>query len=278
MRARSRGDLIRLPPAVSDYTNVHVHVWQESSGRRALRDPEKRKRIVTVLAEAINRNPDSRWLVIHYKSASQFPPELLSHVVGDVGRVSFLTWGNHHGTNAHRDVPNVALVGQFTYPRSFRVAVALAAGLPESRAAEVDARFKDGELAHHTLQAALRGSARKVINGEASPMELFMVASPSASRVAALTRIFPGASVVDWDPLPKDLRGQPLAVAQYLDERFAAKAPRVRKSEARLAVGILRSSTFAGNILKNPAFIRFMEERGIKSEGQWFVISDAEDG
>jgi len=83
--------------------------------------------------------------------------------------------------------------------------------------------------------------------------------------------IFPGASVLHWDPWPRELRGQPRKVAEYLSERFAAGVTRVRKSEARLAVGIAHSSTFAGNILKNPAFIRWLGERGIASSGQYFM-------
>jgi hypothetical protein len=274
--SRWRGDLERLPPAVSNYGNVRVHVWQQASGRRVLRIPESRKRIVTALAEAINRDPESIWLVIHYKDATQFPAELSAHVAGEPTRVRFLTWGNHHGTNEFREISNVALVGQLIYPRSAYVALALAAGLPESHASDVDTAFRDAEWAHHTLQAALRGSARKVVNGKASPMELFMIASPSASRRDALKRIFPGASVVDWNPWPRALRGQPREVAEYLSERFAAGATRVRKSEARLAVGIAHSSTFAGNILKNPAFIRWLEKRGITSSGQHFSLADTD--
>ena len=56
---RWRGDLVRLPPAVSDYANVRVHVWQQASGRRKLRDPESRKRIVTALAEMRTPNGSS---------------------------------------------------------------------------------------------------------------------------------------------------------------------------------------------------------------------------
>lgn len=270
--SRWRGDLVRLPPAVSDYSNVHLHVWQKASGQRALRVHESRRRIITALAEAINRDRDSRWLVIHYKQAVQFPSELLAHVAGDPGRVQFLTWGNHHGTNDFRDVPNVALVGQLTYRTSAYVALAMAAGLPEARIADVGKDFKDREWAHHTLQAALRGSARKVIDGKASQMELYMVASPSASRMEALTRIFPGALVMDWDPWPRELRGQSLAVAEYLSERFAAGVERVRKNEARAVVGISHASTFAGNILKNPAFIRFLKARRFRSVGQYFIL------
>ena len=167
----------------------------------------------------------------------------------------------------------MALVGQFTYPRSVYVALALAAGLPEAHASDVDAAFRDAEWAHHTLQAAFRGSARKVVNGKASPMELFMVASPSSSRVEALKRIFPGASVVDWKPWPKDLTGQALALAEHLSEQFTAGARKVRKKDARSALGIAHSSNLSA-ILKNPALIRFMEERGIRSGGQYFVPSD----
>ena len=276
--SRYRGDLVRLPSAISDYANVHFHVWQQPSGRRKLRLPESRKRIVTGLAEAINLAPDSRWLVIHYKDAVQFPPELLAHVGGDADRVQFLTWGNHHGTNDYRDVANVALVGQLTYAKSAYVALALAAGLPESRASDVGRDFMDGEWAHHTLQAALRGAARKVVSGKASPMEVYMVASPSPSRTEDLKRIFPGAMVSEWDPWPKELRGQARAVAEYLSERFAAGVHRVRKREAREAVGIAHSSTFAGNILKNPAFIQFLDERGIGSVGQYFLAPDRGQG
>lgn len=272
--SRWRGDLERLPPAVSDYSNLNIHVWPQASGRRKLRDRESRTAIVTALAEAINREPESGWLVVHYKDATDLPPELLARVAGDPSRIRFLPWGNHHGTNEFRDIPNVALVGQFTYRRSGYVSVAFAAGLPESHANEIGSDFKDGEWAHHTLQAALRGSARKVINGKASRMDLFMVLTPSPTRVERLKRIFPGAVVSDWEPFPKGLTGQAKALADYLSDQFTRGVRKVRKKVAREEVGIRHSSNLRGNVLDQPAFIRFMEQWGIRSEGQHFVLSD----
>lgn len=268
-------NLERLPAGVSDYSNLRIHSWPQASGRRKLRDPKGRQPIVAALAEAINRDSATEWLVVAYKEATNFRSELLAHVAGDPSRVRFIHWGNHHGTNEFRDVPNVALVGQLAYRESGNVAVALGAGLPERQASDLGRDFKEAEWAHHTLQAALRGAARKVVDGKASPMELFMVLSPSPCRVSALKRIFPGAAVTEWEPWPKELTGQALQLAQHLSDQFTAGASKVRKKDAREAVGIRHSSNLSGNILKQPAFVRFMEERGIEDHGQWFVLVDA---
>lgn len=266
-------NLFRLPSVVTDYTNLDVQVWQRGSGKTALRTADSRNSILAAVADAINGKPDSEWLVIHYLWDERFQADLKARVSGNPERVRFTTWGRHHGTNEFRNIPNVALIGQLTYPRSAYVGLALASGLPEERYAEVGRDFQDGEFAHHILQAVCRSAVRNVVEGKASRASALLVTTPSRRLHELLGRIFPGAAISEWSPYPAGLRGQSKAAAEYLWGRISAGYQRVRKKYVRAAVGIKNSSTFAGNVMRNPAFRAFLNERGIVAVGQVFAVN-----
>jgi hypothetical protein len=267
---KQRGDLVRLPPAVSDYRNLEVNYWLRSSGKDAMKEASLRNDVLQALADAINEAAEASWLVVHYKWDEQFGADLRERVVLRPERVRCIHWGNHHGTNEFRDIPNVALVGQPTYRRSDYLARGLAVGLPFDAVAEAERDIRRGERAHHYLQAACRGALRNVVGGIAGKCRLLVIASPSAHLVTLLRNVFPGCHVREWWMKPV-LKGKVKVAAENLVERFSdPEVMRVRKSEIREAAGIERPSTFASYVMQNRAFRDVMHAHCIDERGQHF--------
>ena len=267
---RHGGNLVRLPEAVSDYRNLDVRLWQHKSGKLAMEDPVTRDEIIQGIADAINEDNGGDWLVIHYKQDENFLDDLKTRVANEPDRVRSLHWGNHHGTNSFRDVRNVVLVGLITYRRSGYLALGLASGVPMNQLSDTDAEMRDGERAHHYLQAACRGAVRKVAHGVAGDMRLFLVAARSLTIKDLLWRTFPGCSISDWNT-ENNLNGKVKLAADYLLERFSDPlVMRVRKREVREAAGIERTATFASHVMRNADFRSFLNGQWIDEVGQSF--------
>ena len=267
---RHGGNLVRLPEAVSDYRNLDVRLWQRPSGKQAMEDLGARDEVIQGIADAVNQDDDGDWLVVHYKQDEDLIADLKARVAHRPDRVQGLHWGNHHGSNDFRDVRNVVLVGQMTYRRSGYMALGLAAGVPADQLSETDAEIREGERAHHYLQAACRGAVRKVAHGVAGEMRLFMVAAPSLTIKRLLWRTFPGCLISDWKA-ETTLNGKVKLAADYLREQFSdASVMRVRKGDVRQAAGIERPATFASHVMRNPDFRSFLNGHWIDEHGQWF--------
>lgn len=267
---RHRGDLVRLPAAVSDYRNLDVRLWQRRSGKQAMEDLAARDEVIQSIVDEVNKDDEGEWLVIHYKQDEALITDLKARVANGPDRVRALHWGNHHGTNDFRHVRNVVLFGQITYRRSGYMALGLAAGVPAEQLSETDAAIREGELAHHYLQAACRGAVRKVANGIADDMRLFLIATPSLTIKNSLWRTFPGCSISDWNT-ENNLRGKVKLAADYLREQFSDPlVMRVRKREVREAIGIERTATFASHVMRNADFRYFLNGHWIDENGQSF--------
>jgi hypothetical protein len=260
---RHLGNLVRLPAAASDYRNLDVKLWQRPSGKQAMEDPRKRDEVLQGIADAINEDDDGDWLVIHYKQNEDLIENLKALVAHRPDRVRGLHWGNHHGTNEFSDVRNVVLIGLITYRRSGYMAIALASGVPANELSDADTEMREGERAHHYLQAACRGSVRRVSHGVAGHMRLFVIATPSQNPRDFFRRIFPGCSIADWNS-ETGLSGKVGLAAEYLRSRFSdPSVMRVRKGEVREAVGISATGSFTTQIMKHPGFLEFLHNERI---------------
>ncbi len=108
-----------------------LHCWIRGGGKSSFR--RKGDEPVAGIISTINMKPDQECLVVCHKadgigfdveekvrSLLTFKHECMVH---------FLTWGNHHGTNAYAHVPNVILAGTLFYRVShYEALTRLAAG------------------------------------------------------------------------------------------------------------------------------------------------------
>ena len=263
-----RDDLVRLPSASNDYRRLLVRYWQRNVGKDALtRYAPVRDEIAAAIVEAVTTAPDEDWLIVTYKDSL---PQLRQSVAralkpDTAARLHWLNWGRHLGTNQFRDVENIIIVGQRTYPRGTYRALGLAASdLPLSSCDTIDeATLRRGEHHHHLLQALCRASVRKASNGLAGRCRAFVISS-LGDMEETLQAVFPGLTAVQWkdSTLPTGKLAQAIA---YLENHFRdPDVTEIRKKDLREAIGIQSSPNLGREVLERDAFMHFLASHGLE--------------
>lgn len=220
--SRHRGDLIRLSSAQKDYSGLTINVWSRSGGKDAFANDGGV--IADGVASTIRTKPREEWLIIHHKPTVDFDFEKMvrARLSSDPIPVHFLTWGQHDATNKFASVSNVILAGTLFKPKPVYEALGrLAAALPSSSGLfEQTASVALGEHCHGVLQALCRGAVRGYRDGACPNTDAFIIASQGSGIPRSLSEMFPGAVVADWQPVPKQLRGQPERAFDYITGRI----------------------------------------------------------
>jgi hypothetical protein len=116
-------------------------------------------------------------------------------------RFEFLTWGNHEGINGYEHCDVVIMVG--VVQRSlFELAAATKAQQKSLDAATPSERLRamrESEVAHAVYQGASRGSCRRVTNGMAGAMKLYII-HRSPELQALMAQVMPNAVWIDHQP------------------------------------------------------------------------------
>lgn len=175
--------------------------------------------------------------------------QVMSRLEGDRGRVKFLTWGRHHGTNDFADIPNVVLVGalyyrEMDYEARWHVCTDIA---PDQRRCTDKERalVEEGEFRHMVLQALCRVAVRKNQGGTCPPCTAYVIAK-KGNVVSNLTQTFPGARVVPWHPKTAELTGRLREAMDIVEEWLSAPSP----------APLLRFTTIAGTLSMHPRTLR----------------------
>lgn len=262
-----RRNLVRLPSAANDYGNVEALIWRRRNGRGAYAPGPDRRELLAAIADLINADRESQWLIFHYLFDEAFGPDLRALVhTSPEERVHTLAWGNHRATNDYRHISNVVVTGQLTYRRSAYLASAMAAsGLSARRVLELDlVPFANAEFAAHLQQAIGRSTVRQSREGKAGAARVYVVLSPKQPPTKAIEVALPGARIGTWKERELPLRGQPAKAFNYIVERLSDGSVReVAKGEVSRAIGILKSSNFARNVMRHRAFLAALERTGI---------------
>jgi hypothetical protein len=281
------GILQRLPSATMDYSRLHIHHWDRAASRSTLEQPAARAEVLSAAADVINATgPGEQWLVVHAKdrqsSASSIVQDL-ADLIDNPSRLSFLHWGNHHGTNAYRHIDKVLVLGLWTLPSPAYSALHVAAGGEMSLATDkaTVAAIRAGEHQHNLLQAICRASVRNVAKGACGDCEVWLVGKlgkdPSADLGPSglLHDTFPGAMVTSWNASGRSLRGSPLRVAQAIETAFREPGVRqVSKAAVRASVG-MRTGEGLAKVLRGDAFRRWAGDRGVKVTVRSFELRQA---
>lgn len=172
-------------------------------------------------------------------------------------RFEFLTWGNQEGLNGYEHCDVVIMAGVL-HRSHLDMAAAVRAqtrNLREPTPSTLLRAVIESEVAHVVLQGASRGSCRRITNGKAWPMKLYLV-HKNAGLKAILDRVMPGAA---WHyPQPRhlkkaaeesraaQLRGELLAYLRTLPETVA----KVSSRELKKALGLSTDDATRG------AFVR----------------------
>lgn len=260
----SGAPLLRLPPATKNYRNLHVNLWERSVGKGAFQKAATREEIVEAVAAAIRGKTSSSWLIVTYKD----------HPIEDAIRralknepadeLHFLTWGNHHGTNAYSECENVVLIGQLTYSSEGYTSLALAAGAQAGITPnEAESLLKAGEYRHNWLQALTRASVRKTKGELAGSCTAYVIAAPNVSARALIEEAFPGCSIDTWLPVLTKVKGQAGRLIELLVEAERSDALPVTKRELRQALDI-NAQNFS-RLLAKPEVQSHMDRLGLRN-------------
>lgn len=268
-----RGGLHRVASASNHYGPLNVHLWKQGASKSTLRDEARRKETLRAIADLIQGKPDEAWLIIHPQDYSfEIPDELRSMLGIDETneRVRFVHYGNHHGTNGHRNVQNVVVIGLWSYPDPAYLALGMAAsGLPASSIDDTQREaLKAAEWQHHLLQALCRASVRKATGGSCGPCTAYVISSAKTQPEQLLADTFPGCAIHPWQPVKPKLTGHAANLAAYLLERFAEpQVDWVSKAEAARAVGIKNN---LAKVLKSDALQELLTENRIGQQTKGF--------
>jgi hypothetical protein len=144
-------------------------------------------------------------------------------------------------------------------------------GVPPSKGvvdpAIVDATG-DGENSHGILQALCRSAVREMQENGCPTVDAYLIASDRTGIPDLLPKIFPGARVVPWEPVPRELTGKVAHAVAFVRDRFQANPDVVlRFTEVQKAVRIKDPSNFRKTIRQHEDFRAALDSMGLEEWG-----------
>jgi hypothetical protein len=240
-KMRQKGLIRDLRSARKTYQNMHLRLVPMAASRSAFKENrgQQGKAVLDTVARYIQTVPVGEpVLVIGYKGNFSIKGErthtldqaLLGRLTpDDQKRVSWLHYGEHTATNAHRETKHVVLMGLHYTPHALHVASTAAADdmdLRRHTPTSTDVSdMRDGLLMDATLQAILRGHARMGSGGRCGDCEVVVF----QTRQKGLTdeqwrKMFPEVVLMHDKVLaPRvPLKGRLLELATIVERRLAA--------------------------------------------------------
>ena len=265
---KRKGNLVRLPSAVRNYRNLTVSVMDRGSGKTAWwTDGEV---LALEVAKLIDSKPDEEWLVIYQKGGNggTIPDQIMGLLVTDPGRVRFLNWGKHQGTNEFRNIRNVILAGLNNYAETdYEMAARHYGGTPNDQEAPktLVEDMQAGEHKHHILQALCRSALRQGNGLECGRCDAYIIAPKRSGVRYLLPQVFPACKVGIWKPTKKKAKGKVQEALTYVQMYFDDYPDGVLLfAELRSGLCYDNASNFRNRIRHHDSFKAGLEELGIE--------------
>lgn len=263
-----RGTLKRLPAAEKDYSNLEIGLWAKGSSK-ASHQLDTAELLIRGIAEKIAERPDEEWLILHHKEQTHLRERVEAHLPDGMANdnLHFLTWGNHHGTNAFADVPNVILASLlFLPPEVYQARALLCAGWhpTDGVTTQTSKAMQHGELQHDVLQGLCRASVRRMqLDGTCAPCRAWIIAAKTTGLERSLLRLFPGCQLRPWRPtgtakLSRSMCKALAVIDQWDKEGFGDE---IIFADIADEIGMDRKD-FKTRVAKTPLFREELAERG----------------
>jgi hypothetical protein len=264
--------------AVKRYDNVVIKHVRHGCGRGAMErsfdheDAEER-RVSQELCDVISRiDPEEGVIVFTFKDTGVDMRGALQRDLKAAGvdtramlkpladdekprpRFRFLTWGQETATNDHSDCPNIVFAG--VIHRSETDLAASIVGQQDNLLAVVPSKqiteVRRSECAHALYQAMSRGSCRETVNGQATPMRVWLIHYDNHLR-DLIDKVMPGVRWETWTPKFVDpiqtktdeLLLQVLAYLRHLGPEVTKVSTKVVKEALEIADTLSRTFTRA---------------------------------
>lgn len=218
----------------------------------------------------IDTKPNEDWLVIYHGcvNGGSIPDQIRGHLSTDQGRVSFLHWGKHQGTNEYRQIRNVVIAGMNNHPATdYEMKARYYSGrgvdVPISKALVQE--MEDGEQMHHLLQAVSRSSVRQGKGIECGCCDAYIIA-PKRSRLRQLLpEVFPGCSVARWKPTRRKPSGKVSDALTHVEMFFNETPDGILPfDDLKTLLGITDASNFRKTIRHHECFKAGLEDLGVE--------------
>lgn len=268
--ADKRKTLYRLGSAAKNYRDLTVHIWNKGGGKGAWSN--NLDELLQGVVATIKAKPDEDWLVIVHQEDRYYIPDLAAAIGAllpdHAGKISYLTWGNHHATNQYVDVKNVILAGTlFFQPSTYEARLRVSAALPVTEPIDDDdlTTIELGEHAHGILQALCRGSVRKCKDENCWPMDAYIIAAKVTGIPALISDIFPGCKIERWQPIDQPLTGYVKEAVEAIDKVWKQDDANFMLSfkDHRAMLGIKSRSQYKDRVRDHVIFRDEMKKRGI---------------
>ena len=265
---KTQGNLVRLPSATKSYRNLTVHVMDKGSGKGAW-SQENADALAQEIAQLIDGKPKEQWLVIHHgRKEDDTIPNLIRGLMGtDTGRVSFLNWGRHQGTNEFRKIKNVVLAGMNNYREiDYEMMARYYSGVGnDQKVTKALARkVEAGEHQHHILQALCRSAIRQGNGACDNPCNAYIIAPKRSGVRTFLPEVFPGCTVVPWLLTKAKPKGKVQEALTFIEMFFEDYPDQVLSfADLRNELGY-DASNFRDRIRRHPTFTAGLEDLGVE--------------
>ncbi|ESZ03131.1 MULTISPECIES: hypothetical protein [unclassified Mesorhizobium] len=275
----NRRTLVRLKSPKKSYAGLTIRHWDKGAGSNKQRDFKAASEIADGVVKMIAEIPeDEPVLVVHHKvDARKGQPDIVREIEKRLprpkrqGDVRFINWGRHTATNEFRDCRYVILAGVWTFPPASYEAMGRGAQKAKTEEAFSNDDLKAtriGEISHHVLQAAGRGSIRKTVNGGCPEgcylYAVFSSRSDTGFPKEQLHTIFPDAALEDWKPEgPDEAR-----LSGNVRKAFEFIASMVERLGGCATTAVMRhlgvsKQNFNGNIKNHPDLVAALKGTGI---------------
>jgi hypothetical protein len=254
---------------VKRFDNVTIHQMLTYGGRHSItesfRQQHKSKREISrEVVEVVKSIPDDQGILIFTFKARPGDKVIISEILKrdlhDAGidsaallvcgkpRIAFLTYGSETSLNDYAHCQTVIMAG--VLHRSYLDLASAIVGQQDDLQSTVDnsliREMLDSEIAHVVYQGLSRGASRVVIDGQASPMQLFLIHRDLGIR-KSLARVMPGVSWKVWKPqfMKADTIGTTALIALKVSEFLAgldAKRSRISTRQLKVELGVTAAS------------------------------------
>jgi hypothetical protein len=273
--SKARGDLVALRHGPKHYGPLTLNIWEVGGGKSAWK--ANTDELLRGIVATVNSKPNEEFLILHHMFKEGWfnidVPERVKALAKNPHRLKFAHWGgeDYRATNKYKDIKNVILAGTLFYDRGYYDALGrLSRGLKSEERLSKE-QLRDIELGEHAniiLQAVCRGNVRMGDGGQCGECDVYVIANPNSGIPAMLRSdlIFPGAKVVAWNPVKRELTGKIKTAFNYVADNLNNPAvPLVRASDVQNAIAVDRMY-WNKNIVKHPSFANALADAGIVLE------------
>ncbi|MFZ2996195.1 hypothetical protein [Sphingobium sp.] len=270
----SRSDMVQfLDPIAADYSSLTLRWWNKGANNSTLNSPVEREKVVHAVTDAISSKPDENWLIIHFNKVEARGPDAGYNIIAEIedripssGRVQFLNWGRHMGSNAYRHIKNVIIIGCLNYGQPGYAALhAVATGTLAPIDQQSLNSIARGEFAHHVYQAACRSNLRNIAGGVAGNATVYLIAPDRANRQPLLEKAFKGCIIEAWEPIPPAPKPREQLVIETMSKLFEGSRIISIKQLYEACGG--NNADYLRRIWKKKSVIDFIDSKGIKRRG-----------